>query len=155
MRALLAMLILVLASPLNAQPIPEGDEVRVREAKDAPWATGIYANSDSTSMVLTQDGLERAHQLLATERIEWKAPQKFLPRFLLTTGLGVATGLFVEWFRLIDCFAQSRECNENWGKAGAIGGVAAGGAYTLLYAVTGGKKWKDVTDHYPPAGTAH
>jgi len=155
MRAPLAILVLLIAHPLAAQPVPEGDKVRVRESKGAPWATGVYTGSDSASMVLMQAGINRTYELMATERIEWKAPQKFLPRFLLTTGLGVATGLFVEWFRLIDCFAQSRECNENWGKAGAIGGVAAGGAYTLLYAVTGGKKWKDVTDHYPPAGTAH
>jgi len=75
MRTLLAVLILVLASPLDAQPIPESDEVRVREGKGAPWSSGIYAGSDSIGLLLAQDGIERARELLAIERVEWKAPR--------------------------------------------------------------------------------
>ena len=73
MRALLAILVLLIAHPLAAQPVPEGDKVRVREGKGAPWSTGFYTRSDSASMVLMQAGINRTYELLSVERIEWRA----------------------------------------------------------------------------------
>ena len=152
MRTSLAVLVLVIVPPLTAQPVPQGDEIRVRGGTDAPWTMGVYAGRDSASILLMQAGIERTYELLATERIEWKGPTKFLPRFLLTTGLGVAAGLGVELFRLIFCGLDESECNENWGQAAAIGGAVGGGAYTLGYTIRGERKWRDVTDRFPPAG---
>lgn len=154
MRALLAILAVVLAGPLNAQPVPEGDEVRVREGKGAPWSTGVYAGNDSASMVLTQDGIERVYELLAIERIEWEAPKNFLPEFFLTTGLGVLTGMGIEWFRQILCYGQDEACNDNFGTAAAIGAVSGAGLYSLGYLIWP-RRWKNVTKHYPPAGDEH
>ena len=152
MRALLAILAVVPVGPLKAQTVPEGDEVRVREGKGAPWFDGVYAGSDSASMVLTQDGIERVYELLEIERVEWKAPKNFLPEFLLLTGLGALTGLSIESLRLINCFGESQACNENWGTAAAIGAVSGAGLYSLGYLIWPGR-WKNVTKHYPPAGT--
>ena len=155
MRTSLAILVLVIVPPLTAQPVPKGDEIRLREGSGAPWTMGVYAGRDSASIVLMHTGIERTYELLATERIEWKAPTNFLPRFLLTTGLGVAAGLGVELFRLILVCLDELECNENWGQAAAIGGAVGGGLYTLGYPIRGERKWKDVTDRFPPAGGAH
>ena len=160
MRSSLAVLVLAIVPPLTAQPVPQGDEIRVRDGTDAPWTMGFYAGSDETSIVLMQAGIERTYELLATERIEWKAPTKFLPRFLLTTGLGVAARLGVELFRQVFCiepvsFGFDSKCNEHWGRAAAIGGVVGGGLYTTVYTISGGKLWRDVTDRFPPAGGAH
>jgi hypothetical protein len=160
MRTSLAILALVIVPPLTAQPVPKGDEIRLREGSGAPWTMGVYAGRDAASIVLMQAGIERTYELLATERIEWKGPTKFLPRFLLTTGLGAVMGLGVEFFRQVFCLEPVRygfdsECNEHWGRAAAIGGVVGGGLYTLGYTIRGQRKWRDVTDRFPPAGGAH
>lgn len=160
MRTLLAVLLVALAQPLNAQPIPAGDEVRVREAKGAPWASGIFAGSDSTGIALTQDGIERTYELLRLERVEWKAPRNLPFELLLGTAGGAVVGLVVEAFSLIltsscyDVLVDTGECNEDWGKAAGIGAAAGAGMVILSYAGWP-REWKNVTKQYPPAGGTH
>jgi hypothetical protein len=156
MRALLAVLVLAIVHPLHAQPIPEGDEVRVREGKGAPWATGIYAGNDSVSIVLMQAGIDRTYELLGTERIEWKAPRNLALETLLYTAGGIATGLIIEWFSLVTesaCWDWSNDtgCSEDWGKAAGIGAAVGASMVIVSYAISP-RRWKNMTKHYPPAG---
>ena len=159
MRTLLVLLTVSLTHPLHAQPIPVGDEVRVREPKGASWATGTLARSDSMSMVLTQCGVERAHEFLTLERIEWKAPRNIPLELLLGTAGGALIGLGVELFSLwltSACYPSlsvegTGECNEDWGKAAGIG-AAAGASWVLLTYAISPRRWNNVTKHYRSAG---
>ena len=159
-RLLLVLAALVVAAPLYCQPVPEGDEIRVREEKKAPWSEGLYVRNDSTSLLLAQDGIERAYELLAIERVEWKAPRNLPLELLLGTAGGAAVGLMVEAFSLLatsgcfDILEETGECNEDWGKAAGIG-AAAGASWVLISYAIWPRRWKNVTKHYPPAGTQH
>ena len=162
MRTLLAMLVVALAQPLNAQPVPDGDEVRVREEKKAPWVKGLYAGHDSTSLIMAEDGIERVYELMAVQRVEWMAPKNLGLDLLLGTAGGAVVGLGVELFSLmltracwdINIFGprEPGDCNEDWGKAAAIGASVGAGVALIGHAIWP-RRWKNVTKHYPPAGT--
>lgn len=152
-----AILVLAGSSPVAAQPVPEGDPIRLREGKKAPWLEGLYVSHDSTDLTMAQDGIERAHELLALERIEWKAPRNLALETLLYTAGGIATGLIIEWFSLVTesaCWDWGNDagCNEDWGKAAGIGAAVGAGTVIVSYAISP-RRWKKVTKHYPPAGT--
>ena len=154
MRALLAILVLALAHPLKAQPIPEGDEVRVRESKGAPWATGVYAGSDSTSIALTQDGIERTYELLRLERVEWHKNKNLALGLLVGIGGGALVGLLTG---AILCSGDGDDYFDCSGgtvaQAMALTAGVGAGLVLLDYAIWP-QEWKNVTRHYPPAGGA-
>jgi len=151
-RMLFVLAALVIAAPLYCQPVPEGDEIRVREDKKAPWVKGLYAGHDSTSLIMAEDGIERVYELTAVQRVEWFQPRNLVPELLLGIAAGAVVGIGVEALRLVDCYADDSDCNENWGKAVGIG-VAAGASVTLISFGIWPRHWKNVTKHYPPAGT--
>ena len=151
-RLLFVLAALVVAAPLYGQPVPEGDEIRVREEKKAPWVKGLYAGHDSTSLIMAEDGIERVYELMAVQRVDWMAPKNLGLDLLLGTAGGVLVGLVVEVGRLTACYADDSDCNENWGKAAGIGAAAGAGFVLVTYAIWP-RKWKNVTKHYPPAGT--
>ena len=160
-RLLFVLAALVVAAPLYCQPVPEGDEIRVREDKKAPWVKGLYAGHDSTSLIMAEDGTERVYELMAEQRVEWMAPKNLGLDLLLGTAAGALVGLGVELASLmatsacfdIDIFGdrEAGDCNEDWGKAAGIGAAAGAGFVLVTYAIWP-RKWKNVTKHYPPAG---
>jgi hypothetical protein len=151
-RLLLALAALVIAAPLYSQPVPAGDEIRVRENKKAPWMSGLYAGHDSTSLIITEGGIERVYELMVVQRVEWFRPRNVVPELLLGIAVGALGGIAVEALRQVDCYADDSDCNENWGKAVGIG-MAAGAGFTLVTYAIWPRDWKNVTKHYPPAGT--
>jgi len=160
-RLLLVLAALLLAAPLHSQPVPEGDEIRVRAEKKAPWISGLYAGHDSTSLIMAEDGIERVYELMAVQRVEWMAPNNLGLGLLLGTAGGAVVGLSVEWYSLMvtpACFdinifgpREPGDCNEDWAKAAAIGASVGAGVALIGHAIWP-RKWKNVTKHYPPAG---
>lgn len=150
--AYLILLLPLLACPLNAQPVPEGDEVRVREAKNAPWSTGLYAGNDSASLVLVQNGVERVYQLASLERVDWHKQKHLGLGLLIGAGGGALLGLVTG---AILCSGDGDDYFDCSGgtvaQAAALTAAIGAGLVLLDYAIWP-REWKNVTERYPPAG---
>ena len=157
-RLLLVLAALLLAAPLYSQPVPEGDEIRVREEKKAPWISGLYAGHDSTSLIMAEDGIERVYELVALQRVEWKAQKNLGLQLPLGMATGAVGALLAEYLLLItSCEAKGfgLDCREeNFGVAAGIGAAAGASLVLISYAISP-RDWKNVTKHYPPAGEEH
>jgi len=151
MRALLAVLILVLASPLNGQPVPEGDEIRVREEKKAPWLKGLYSGHDSTSLIMAEDGIERVHELASLERVDWHKPKNLGLNILIGAGGGALVGIITG---AVICSGDDDffDCSSGTRARATVLSAGIGAGFVLLDYAISQKSWKNVTKHYPPAG---
>jgi hypothetical protein len=148
-RLLLVLAALVVATPLYCQPVPEGDEIRVREGKKVPWVKGLYAGHDSTSLIMVEDGIERVYELVALERVDWHAPKNVV----LNTVIGVAGGVLSAVLMGAMICSDEFECEEGGVESLAVIFGAIGGGVALLDYAIWPRTWKKVTKHYPPAGT--
>lgn len=156
MRRVWLLLSLVLAlvvprTPSAAQPVPEGDEVRVREDKKAPWMQGMYVRHDSTSLTMTEDGIERVYELAALQRVDWHKQNSLAGAVLKGAGGGALVALLTG---AIICSGDDDyfDCSDGAvAQATALSAAMGAGLGLVLYAVQP-RSWKKVTKHYPPAG---
>ena len=149
-RLLATLLVLALTVPLHAQPIPAGDEVRVRRAEDTPWVLGLFARHDSTTLTMTSAGAERVYELASLERVEWYTGRDLGKTLAITGAVGIGAGLV---FGLLLCGSDSwGDCTVGESIAwGAAAGLAGGLAQ---HAIDPKREWRNVTKHYPPAGSS-
>lgn len=151
-RLLFVFAALLVAAPIYGQPVPEGDKIRVREAKSAPWTEGLYVKHDSMTLAVNTDGIERVYELASLERVDWRKQKDLGLGLLIGAGGGALVGLIIG---TIMCSGDDDYFDCSGGEvAQAAGLMAATGAGLVLldYAIWP-RRWKNVTKHYPPAGT--
>ena len=149
-RLLATLFVLTLTVPLHAQPIPAGGEVRVRGAEDTPWVLGLFARHDSTTLTMTYAGTERVYELASLERVEWHTDWELGKTLAISGGVGIGLGLV---FGLLFCGSDSwGDCTVGESIAwGAAAGLAGG---LVQHAIDPKTEWRNVTKHYPPAGSS-